>query len=175
MEKIPEEKVLLLATLVFPIRNTEREGEVMLATKLQKIGAGCLNGWGGGVEKGESVEECAKREFFEETGGAKISVADLVKVGIVHFKNHKSDGSVFVCSVHVFTVSAWSGEIVSTEEMGNPTWYRVDNIPFERLMLADPYWLPRMLSGEKGEVWAEYGPHQKTLIGEVRFETLKEE
>jgi 8-oxo-dGTP pyrophosphatase MutT (NUDIX family) len=174
MEK-PEEKTLFLATLVFPIRyesrDTKQERQVMLATKVKKIGAGCLNGWGGGVEEGESLLKSAAREFGEETG-ASISSEDLEKIGIVHFTNHKSDGSVFVCTVHVYTVSKWNGEIHSTEEMDDPKWYTVDTIPFERLMLADLYWLPRMLNGEKGIAWAEYGAYQKTLIGEVKFETV---
>ena len=170
MEK-PEEKTLFLATLVFPVQDTEGQREVMLATKMKKIGAGCLNGWGGGVEEGESLLETALREFHEETG-ASISLEGLEKIGIVQFKNHKSDGSVFVCTVHVYTVSKWSGEIQSTEEMENPRWYSVADIPLEKLMRADPHWLPRMLAGEKGIAWAEYEPYQKALIGEVKFETV---
>ncbi|MHB1316924.1 MAG: NUDIX domain-containing protein [Minisyncoccota bacterium] len=162
-----EEKTLFLATLVFPVMGSK----VMLATKVKKIGAGLLNGWGGGIEIGESVRACAVREFFEETGGAEISEDDLQKVGIVHFKNNKSDGTYFVCTVHVFTISKWFGDIVSTEEMENPQWYEVDNIPFDRLMLADSHWLPRMLSGEKGIASAQYGPYQESLIGDVVFQS----
>src|SRR3989344_638818 len=87
----PEEKTLYLATLVYPVRDSE----VLLATKTRKIGAGCLNGWGGGVDQGESIRASAAREFFEETGGAKVNENELEKIGIVHFKNHKSDGVVF--------------------------------------------------------------------------------
>lgn len=162
------EKTLLQATLVFPVR----DNHVMLALKTRKIGAGCLNGWGGGPEEGESIRACAKREFFEETGGVEISETDLQKIGVVHFKNHKTDGTMFTCIVHVFTISCWVGEIISTEEMDNPQWYQISDIPFERLMLADPYWLPRMLGGDKGIVWAEYGPRQATLMGDVVFQSV---
>ncbi len=167
MEKL-EEKTLFLATLVFPLRNDQ----IMLARKTRNIGIGCLNGWGGGVERGESLKRAAVREFSEETGGAVISENDLKKIGIVHFTNHKTDGSVFVCTVHMYTVSRWIGEIVSTEEMQDPRWCPIATISEEKLMLADPFWLPRMLSGEKGIAWAEYGPRQQTLIGEVRFEPV---
>lgn len=163
-----EEKTLFLATLVFPIRN----GQVMLARKMKKIGQGCLNGWGGGVEQGESLRGCAKREFFEETGGVIISEDYLKKIGIVHFSNHKTDGSVFVCTVHMYTISHWTGDIISTEEMQDPQWCPIATISEQELMLADPFWLPRMLGGEKGIAWAEYGPRQQTLIGEVRFEPV---
>ncbi len=162
----PEEKKLYLATLVFPVRGVE----VMLARKMKKIGKGCLNGWGGGVESDESPRTCAVREFSEETGGASIQEEDLVDAGVVHFKNHASDGTIFVCTVHVYTISRWNGEIVSTEEMEDPKWYQIDSIHREKLMLADPFWLPRMLKGDRGIAWAEYAPYQEVLIGEVRFE-----
>lgn len=161
-----EEKVLNLATLVFPVRGSK----VMLATKMGKIGAGYLNGWGGGVEIGETVLACAVREFEEEAGGTIVKEEDLVQVGIAHFKNNKSDGSVFTCTVHVFMVFKWQGEIVSTPEMANPSWHRIADLENQNLMLADKQWLPQMLIGVKGTVYAEYGPHQKTLIGPVRFE-----
>jgi 8-oxo-dGTP diphosphatase len=167
MEK-QEEKTLNLATLVFPVR----DGEVLLAEKMRNIGKGCINGWGGGVEPDESLRECAVREFFEETGGAKVKPEDLVKMGIVHFKNHKSDGSIFVCTVHIYFTTRWEGEIVSTEEMDNPKWYSFHSVGQENLMLADPFWLPRMLFGEKGIAWAEYGPYQQTLLSDVRFEPV---
>jgi hypothetical protein len=61
---------------------------------------------------------------------------------------------------------------VATDEMENPEWYPIEAIPLNRLMLADPFWLPRMLSGEKGVVWTEYGPRQETLIGDVVFELV---
>ncbi len=143
----------------------------MLATKMRGIGVGCLNGWGGGVEEGESLLQCAVREFRDESG-AIVEEGDLKKIGIVHFKNNKKDGSVFVCTVHVYKTSRWLGEIGSTEEMKDPDWYLVKDIPLEKLMLADPYWLLRMLNGEKGIACAEYGPRQETLIGEVKFETV---
>ena len=162
----PEEKTLYLATLVYPVRDSE----VLLATKTRKIGAGCLNGWGGGVDQGESIRASAAREFFEETGGAKVNENELEKIGIVHFKNHKSDGVVFVCIVHVYSTKKWTADIISTDEMKNPRWYLISQITQEKLMPADPFWLPRMLTGEKGIAWAEYDPFQTTLIGEVCFE-----
>ncbi len=162
-----QEIPVVLATLVFPVRGIE----VMLAEKVQKIGAGCLNGWGGKVKTGESLRACAAREFFEESC-AKINEKDLVKVGIVHFTNHNTDRSVFICVVHVYTITRWTGEIVSTREMKSPAWYRRRFVAREKLMLADRYWLSKMLSGKKGIVWAEYGPHQQTLIGDVCFEPV---
>ena len=44
-----EEKVLLKASLVFPVTHTH----VLLAKKQKKIGKGCWNGYGGGPEPGD--------------------------------------------------------------------------------------------------------------------------
>lgn len=163
------EKTLYLGTLIFPVR----DGEVLLAEKMRKIGAGSLNGYGGGVEAGESIRASAVREFREETNGVEIKEEDLEKVGIVHFKNNKEDGSVFVAVIHIFTVRSWKGEFASTDEMQNPKWYRLETLAREKMMLADPYWLPRMLKGEKGIAYAEYGPRQEKLLGEVKFEVVE--
>ncbi|MEI6843582.1 MAG: NUDIX domain-containing protein [bacterium] len=165
-----EEKTLYIATLVFPV--TEDRRMVTLGDKQRGIGAGFLNGWGGGVEPGETLKQCACREFYEETGGVVISTNTIQKIGIVHFKNHKTDGTVFVCTVHVYVTTAWLGSICDTVEMKNARWFSVENLATENLMPADPFWLPRMLGGDKGIAWAEYGPHQSHLIGEVIFESV---
>ena len=167
------EKTLITATLVYPVRDVvsgdKIVSEVMLAKKLQKIGVGHLNGWGGGVNPGESLRTCAVREFLEETGGARVRPMDLKKVGIAHFRNCKTDGTKFTCTVHVYTVTDWEGKIVATKEMGEPAWYPISIVETLDLMPADKFWLPRMLLGEKGVVRAEYSPRQEKLIGEVTF------
>lgn len=41
-------------------------------------------GVGGKLEEGETIDECAKREVFEETG---ISEANLSRIGLIHFRS----------------------------------------------------------------------------------------
>lgn len=41
-------------------------------------------GVGGKLEEGETVDECAEREVFEETG---IKDASLKRIGLIHFKS----------------------------------------------------------------------------------------
>ncbi len=58
--------VIQKATVILLVR----EGEILLARKLKKIGAGKWNGYGGKPEPGDAtLEETAVREMKEEGGG----------------------------------------------------------------------------------------------------------
>jgi hypothetical protein len=52
--------------------------------------------------------------------------------------------------VHVFFVRKWQGEPVESEEM-KPRWYKVSELPFDKMWVDDPHWLPRVLKGKKIE------------------------
>lgn len=154
------EKVLPEATLCFLCRGDE----VLLARKTRNIGAGCFNAYGGGPEEGETIEEAAVRELFQESK-IKAAPQDLEKIAIVYFHNTKTDGVTFVCKVHVYILRKWEGEPEPTMEMIDPTWFKVVELPFEEMMLADPDWIPIALGGEKIIADAYYGPFQKELLG----------
>src|SRR6185436_5019406 len=112
---MPEEKVLLNATLGFLVR----EEKVLLALKTKKIGQGCWNGYGGGIDDQETLLQSMVRELKEE---AKVEVLEknIQKVAVVDFHNTKSDGGVFSCRVHVYLVHEWKGEPQPTDEMAEP-------------------------------------------------------
>ncbi len=160
-----QEEILLNATLCFLVK----ENKVLLAMKTKKIGQGCWNGYGGGIEPEETPEQCALRELNEE---AKITISldSLEKVAIISFHNTKTDGSAFTCKVHVYLASEWKGEIQSTDEMTNPTWFEKDQLPLQEMMPADKEWLPVVLSGKKIIAEVNYGPLQKTLLGKVKLQ-----
>lgn len=158
-----EEKTLLHAVLVFP----KKGEEVLLAIKGKKIGVGCWNGYGGGIEPDEEMIQAAIRELFEESGGVVAKAEDLERVAVVDFYNTKSDGSSFICKVHVFLLSKWEGEFAETEEMLRPTWFPISSLPFEHMMLADPPWVRAVMGGKKIIAEAYYGPFQKTLLKSV--------
>ncbi len=158
-----EEKVLLEATLCF----LRRDDQILLALKTKKIGMGCLNGYGGGVEAGEDKKKAAVRELFEETDGVIALPEDLRKIAEVYFHNTKDDGTTFVCRCHVYELWRWKGKPKSTAEMADPTWFSVKELPLIRLMPADPDWLPMALNGKKIIAMAQYGPFQRELLWPV--------
>jgi 8-oxo-dGTP pyrophosphatase MutT (NUDIX family) len=163
-----EEKVLLHATVCLLCKNNQ----VLLALKTKKIGAGCLNGYGGGIENGESIVSAAIRELEEETGkkvGKDFITTlpeHLEKVAVIDFHNTKSDGEVFICRVHFFIVKEWSGTAVDTDEMVNAKPYNIDQLPLDNMMPADSRYFPLILSGKKIVGMAKYGPYQKELLEE---------
>lgn len=157
-----EEKVLTDATVCFLVK----DNKVLLAMKADKIGKGCWNGYGGGIDNGESPRQSAIRELEEESG-VVTSAEFMEKVAIVDAHNTKSDGETFVCKVHYYLVKVWLGEPQETKEMLTPTWFDINNLPYDQMMLADKVWLPWVLMGKKIRAEAHYGPFQKTLLREV--------
>ena len=91
------------ATLVFVIR----DGEILLIDKKTGIGAGKVNGPGGKLENGESPEQCARREIFEELG---ITVSKLEYCGQQRFQF--TDG----LSIHVWVYRTFDFEGEPREE-----------------------------------------------------------
>lgn len=162
------EKELTQATCCFPLK----DNKILLAIKAKYIGQGCWNGYGGGIETGENPAEAAVRELEEESGGVIASPENLEKVAEIDFHNTKSDGKIFVCKVHFYLVRDWRGEIRETEEMLNPTWFEINNLPIDELMPADKYWLPVVLSGKKIKASPKLGPFQKILLEDFEIEEV---
>ena len=154
-----------------------RDGQVLLGRKLKKVGIGKLNTYGGNIEMGEAPILAAIRELEEESRGDRevgilVDPPDVEKVAEMLFHNTKKDGTQFDFLVHVFITRRWRGEIVSTDDIANPEWYLTNNLPLSELMPADPYWLPRALSGEKIIGEARNGPDFAYLIGKVKVDAI---
>ena len=77
-------------------------------------------GVGGGFEEGESPEDCALQETWEETG---LTMTDYRFRGIVTFDCEGQETSL----MHLFTATAWTGELIECNE-GNLEW-----IPKEKI------------------------------------------
>jgi len=156
---VTEEKVLLEAVLVFPVTPEF----VYLGDKKLHIGAGFLNGAGGGVEESEDEFTAAVREVQQEWG-LTIDPASLTKVAVIYSHTEKSDGREFTCRVHVLFAHAWTGVSKESEEMGEPLPFARMRPPLEQMMPGDREWFPQVLAGKTliVEVWR--GPKQQTLL-----------
>ncbi|HET7529242.1 MAG TPA: 8-oxo-dGTP diphosphatase [Candidatus Saccharimonadales bacterium] len=127
-------------TLVF----LTKEDKVLLAMKKRGFGAGRWNGLGGKVSDGETVEGAMAREAQEE---AMVVPAEYEKVADIVF-DEMGPQSRELHKVDVFLCRSWEGEPAETEEMA-PKWFRIDELPLDKMWDDDQYWLPRVLNGEK--------------------------
>ncbi len=125
-----------------------RDGQILLGHKIRKgadIGEGTLNGPGGKVEPGQSIHECLETEVYDEVG-LRIRAEESDKVAVIEFHI----GVQLIFRVHVFLVRNFSGEPTSSNEMEAPTegwWFRVDDLPFDRMLVSDRDWIPKALTG----------------------------
>lgn len=147
-----------LLTLAFPVA----DGRVLLGMKKRGFGMGRWNGFGGKVESNETIEEGAIRETLEESG---ITPTTLELVGIHEFEFTSAFGNIL--EVHVYRITAWTGEPVETEEM-RPRWYPTDAIPFGEMWPDDIYWMPLFLAGKKFRTKFLFGDGDTVLEKKVR-------
>ncbi len=120
------------------------ENKILLAEKKRGFGKGKLNGIGGKVEKGETVEQAMIRETQEEinvTPKKYEKVATILSDQYVH-DEHQNE------IMHIFTAVEYDGTISESDEM-KPIWFEIDKIPFEKMFSGDKIWLKKILNNEK--------------------------
>ena len=145
-------------TIVFP-RNREA-GEILLAMKKVRFGAGKYNGMGGKIEAGETVRDAALRETFEEVG-ITIDPSDLIAAADITFdfpENHEWDHHCYV-----FVADVWTGEPQESDEMA-PESFTIDSLPLDRMWVSDRLWLPLVLAGKKLTGTVTLSSDGKTVI-----------
>lgn len=127
-----------LATLCY----LRRGGHTLMLHRVKKaddMHAGKWNGLGGKFEPGESPEDCAIREIFEESG---LVVRDPDLRGFLTFPGFKDDEDWYA---FVFVATDFEGDLIDSPE-GNLAWIpdeRVHDLPLwegDRIFLP---WLDR--------------------------------
>lgn len=132
---------MLETNLVYLLRNPS---EVLLIFKKRDFGKGKWNGPGGKLNPGEMIEGAAKREVAEETG---YIVNELQKVGYIDFiwpeelKHQNQRTFIYLCL-------DFSGQLTETEEC-LPQWFKIKDLPFDKMWPDDKYWLLDALSGKE--------------------------
>lgn len=151
-------------TVLFLQRGSGESGEVLLAMKKRKFGAGRWNGVGGKVEPGETVEEAVVRECHEEI---EVAVTGINKVAEIVF-DEMHTGTRETIRAHVFTSETWEGEPTETEEMA-PQWFPVSDIPYDDMWADDPYWLPHVLAGKLVRAEFTLDEHDQVTAHDIQF------
>jgi 8-oxo-dGTP pyrophosphatase MutT (NUDIX family) len=143
------------ATLVFLLR----DDEILLGLKKRGFAQGKLNGFGGKIENGESIESAAARELHEECG-VHVDLADLKSVARLDFFFPAKPEWDQV--VHVFVAERWRGEPSETEEM-LPMWVKTNSIPYDRMWADDIHWLPLVLEGKRVQATFTFKDDNETV------------
>jgi len=122
-----------------------RNGEILLALKKRGFGPGMWNGVGGKLDPGETVEQAMIRECQEEI---EVTPTTYDKVAEFTFHMDVDTSEPWDLHVHTYVATEWEGEPVETEEMA-PQWYKLADIPYDKMWDDDTYWLPAVLRGQK--------------------------
>ncbi|MCY4143999.1 MAG: 8-oxo-dGTP diphosphatase [Gammaproteobacteria bacterium] len=124
------------ATLVYVVV----DASVLLIKKLRGHGAGKVNAPGGKIEPGETAEECAARELYEEVG---LYAVDMELGATLRFLD---SGNGYSMEGLVFVSQGAAGTPKTTPE-AVPFWCTVDQIPYAQMWEDDRFWLPHVLAG----------------------------
>lgn len=134
-----------LATLCY----LRQDGKTLMIHRVKKqndIHAGKWNGLGGKLEQGETPEECARREIFEESG---LTVERLQLKGVLTFPLFSAGEDWYV---FVFTAHGIRGSLIDSRE-GDLQWVEDDKLTGLELWEGDHYFLellkkPGIFSGK---------------------------
>ncbi|GFU48540.1 7,8-dihydro-8-oxoguanine triphosphatase [Nephila pilipes] len=132
----------MIATKISSLVLLRQNGFVLLGMKKRGFGIGKWNGFGGKIEKGETMLECAKRELLEEAG---VVAECLEEVGRLEFEFLEDP---LIMKVHVFTSSQFHGDPRESEEM-RPQWFPEAQVPLDQMWADDRLWFPLFLRGVK--------------------------
>lgn len=110
-------------------------------------------GWaflGGHLESGESMEECVKRELFEEAG---IKILNPSFVGITHIFNPE------LLKRHIifnYVATEYEGNTKEFCEEGNISWINIEKIKEQKLAEGMEYRIPLFLQKGYSELYIEW-------------------
>jgi ADP-ribose pyrophosphatase YjhB (NUDIX family) len=104
----------------------------------------------GAMELGESITECAAREFFEETGLTATELAPFACYSAPRFTGRNQYGHIYQVFTTAFQVTAWTGTLLTaTDETTDACFY-------------DPGALPEPLGRSVPETLADHASFERT-------------
>lgn len=104
----------------------EKDEKYLMLHRSRKKGDlhyGKYNGLGGKVEKGESPEDCLKREIFEESG---LTITNFTLRGVITFPDFQGDDDWIV---FVYKVVGFEGKILAEgSDEGSLEWVKKSDL-----------------------------------------------
>jgi SAM-dependent methyltransferase/8-oxo-dGTP pyrophosphatase MutT (NUDIX family) len=137
--------------------------EILLGFKKVGFGEGKYVGIGGTVEAGETVRQTAVRELREEAN-LIIAEKDLNKAARITFTFPARPEWNRV--VYIFLVRDWRGEPSESREI-EPSWFRREAIPYEKMWADAAHWLPLLLDGKVISAGFTFNEDNETLQSQV--------
>ena len=122
----------------------EQDGKYLLLMRNKKendLNEGKWIGVGGKCEKGESPEECVRRETFEETG---LTLGRLHFYGIIHFRSDTWEDE----EMYLYSSDDFSGSLAEDCPEGTLAWIPKEEVMGLPLWEGDRLFLKKMLAGE---------------------------
>ncbi len=162
MEDIRVDKITPM-NIIFPLRGDD----VLLGIKTRKIGVGLFNGWGGKQEAHQTMLQSCVAEFKKESG-LDSREQDFIKVAEVSFYIHKNDGRIVLNQCDIFFIERFTGTPQVTEEMREPTWFPKNKLPWSKMMIDAPFWVPQILAGERMRYQIHYDDDRKNILGSIQ-------
>ena len=158
---------MLKATIVYIVDPVTHE--VLMAKKTRKVGVGYWFGYGGKIEEGETAEACTVREVEEETGGVIIDEATLERVALIDFYRGAElkpfvDEPTFRVLCYRLFLDKSTINPVTTEQMADPTWFPVDNLPHAEMKPGDELFVPQIIAGTLIKGWVHFSDDAKTVL-----------
>ncbi|MDR2828320.1 MAG: 8-oxo-dGTP diphosphatase [Acholeplasmatales bacterium] len=116
-----------------------KDKSILLGMKKRGFGKGKYNGFGGKLEKNETILQAALREAYEES---TLVPTAYYKAAIISFYKP------YNMRVHLYICTKWENTEKETEEM-LPKWFSFEKIPYDTMWDDDKYWLPLVLDGKR--------------------------
>ncbi len=100
----------------------DEDSRILLVQRANPPDVGCWTLPGGRVDPGETLEQAAIREVFEETGLTITIVRELGQLDA-------TDGTGGLYEIHDFLAEKMSGEAIAGDDAAAIGWFRNDELP----------------------------------------------
>lgn len=110
---------------------------VLLMHKLRGFGASKIVLPGGHKQKGETMRDCAIREFREEVG---LIPQNPHHLGSLRYQFLQG----FKLQIEVFYAQNYHGDLCTSDE-AEPFWQQINAIPFDQMWSDTQHWMPLAL------------------------------